>query len=471
MEPRTVQKIQVTQLTLAEASELVRSRHVSPVELTQACLRRIDELNPALNAFITLTAEEALQEARAAEAEISRGNFRGPLHGIPVSLKDLIDTAGVRTTAGSELFKDRVPADDAVVVQRLRQAGAVSVGKTNLHEFAYGGSSLVSYFGTVRNPWNQQRIAGGSSGGAAAAVAAGLCFAALGTDTAGSIRLPSALCGVVGVKPSYGLVSTRGVIPLSWSYDHVGPITRTVRDAALVLQAIAAYDPQDPGSIPYPREDYPAALQQTTTALRVGVPASFFCDELDAEVAAAFEAALAILDQLTAGRRRVEIPVDPDYTVHICEAFTFHAKFVAESPNLYQPETLRRIRSGEKVTTTDYIQKRRELDRYRHRAPEVFRNVDVIVTPTTPKLAPSIADLEKDPKELRRKETVLLRNTRPFSILGAPAISVPCGFSLDGLPIGLQIAGRPGEDATVLALAAAYEEAANVQPQHPRFGA
>jgi aspartyl-tRNA(Asn)/glutamyl-tRNA(Gln) amidotransferase subunit A len=450
---------QDAQRTLAEVSELVRKRKVSPVELTQDCLRRIEELNPAINAFITVTAEQALQEARQAEAEISRGNWRGPLHGIPFSVKDLIDTAGVRTTAGSELFKDRVPAEDATVVQRLRQAGAVLLGKTNLHEFAYGGSSMVSYFGAVRNPWDQRRIAGGSSGGAAAAVASGVGFAALGTDTAGSIRLPSALCGAVGFKPSYGLVSTRGVIPLSWSYDHVGPITRTVHDAALVLQAIAGYDAQDPASVPYRQQDYATAMQRETAGLRVGVPAAFFCDDLDREIAAAFEAALSTLDRLTAGHRKVEVPADPDYTVHICEAFTFHAKFVAESPNLYQPETLRRIRSGEKVTVADYIQKRRELDGFRHGAAEVFRDVDVIVTPATPRLAPVIAELEKEPKELRRNETVLLRNTRPFSILGAPAISAPCGFSSSGLPIGLQIAGRPGEDATVMALAAAYERA------------
>lgn len=451
------------QPSLAEVAELVRTRQVSPVELTQDCLRRIEELNPALNAFITVIAEMALLQAREAEAEISRGTWRGPLHGIPLSLKDLIDTAGVRTTAGSELFQHRVPSQDAAVAQRLRQAGAVLLGKTNLHEFAYGGSSLVSYFGTVRNPWDQQRIAGGSSGGAAAAVAAGLGYAALGTDTAGSIRLPSALCGVVGFKPTYGLVSTRGVIPLSWSYDHVGPITRTVRDSALLLQAIAGYDAQDPASVPYPQQDYAAGLQPHAS-LRVGVPAAFFCEDLDPEIAPAFESALSVLDQLTAGHRNVEVPVDPDYTVHICEAFSFHAKFVAESPHLYQEETLRRIRGGEKVTTSEYIQKRRELERQRHRAGEVFRDVDVIATPAVPRLAPLIADLEKDPKELRVKEIVLLRNTRPFSILGAPAISVPCAFSRDGLPIGLQIAGRPGDDATVLALAAAYEQAAQVQP-------
>ncbi len=445
------------QLTLAEISRLVHDRTISPVELMTECLRRIEEQDRRINAFITVTAEQAFQQAHEAEEEIRRGNWRGPLHGIPVSLKDLIDTAGVRTTAGSALFKDRIPNDDAVVVGRLRDAGVVLLGKTNLHEFAYGGSSLVSYFGAVHNPCDLGRIAGGSSGGAAAAVAAGLCYAALGTDTAGSVRMPAALCGVVGFKPSYGLVSTRGVIPLAWSYDHIGTITRSVHDAALVLQTIAGYDEHDPGSLHYNEENYTAALGRDVSRLRVGMPRQVFWDDLQPDIAAAIERGLSMLDRVTAGHRAVEIPVDPDYAVHTCEAFAYHAKFVAENPNLYQPDTLRRVRSGEKVNAVEYIQKRRELERMRREAEKVFGEVDVLITPTTPIIAPAISELEKDPKELRRAETVLLRNTRPFNVLGGPAISVPCGISREGLPIGLQIAGRPGEDATVLAVAARYQ--------------
>jgi aspartyl-tRNA(Asn)/glutamyl-tRNA(Gln) amidotransferase subunit A len=452
---------ELTSFPLFEISALVRSRQVSPVELTQACLARIEQLNPRLNAFITVTADLARQQARVAEAEIQHGKWLGPLHGIPISLKDLIDTAGVRTTAASELFRDRVPEADAEVVRRLDAAGAVLLGKTNLHEFAYGGSCLVSYFGTVHNPWDLDRVAGGSSGGAAAAVAAGLCFAAIGTDTAGSVRMPAGCCGIVGMKPTYGLVSTRGVIPLSWSYDTVGPITRKVRDAALVLQAIAGYDEQDLASAPLPAEDYPAALEHTTSMLRVGVAREHFFADLDVEVASAVEHALATIGQLTSVTREITVPVDPDYTVHTCEAFAYHAKFAAETPNLYQPDTLRRVRSGEKASAADYIQKRRELQRLRRAVPDLFREVDVIVTPTAPILPPVIAELEKDPRELRRKEMTLLRNTRPFNLLGVPAISVPCGYSSAGLPIGLQISGRPGEDATVLALAHAYERATN----------
>ncbi len=259
-------------LTLSEASQLVHSKEISPVELTKACLGRIEQFNPKLNAFITVTADFALAEARAAEAEIQQGRWKGPLHGIPIALKDLVDTAGVRTTAASGVFKDRVPTQDAEVVRRLRAAGAVLLGKLNMHEFAYGGSSAISYFGPVRNPWNVAYSPGGSSGGSAAAVAAQLCYAAIGSDTGGSVREPAGYCGIVGLKPTYGRVSTSGVIPLSWSLDHIGPMTRTVMDTALMLQVIAGYDPQDPGSIDLPIPDYVATIAASTSSLRLGIP-------------------------------------------------------------------------------------------------------------------------------------------------------------------------------------------------------
>src|SRR5271163_1040233 len=262
--------------TIAELAPRLRKKEVSPLEITRACLDRIEKLNPALNAFITANAESAVEEARAAESDISRGEWRGPLHGIPVALKDLIDTAGARTTAASGLYQHRIPEEDAEVVRRLRRAGAVILGKNNLHEFAYGGSSLVSFFGNVHNPWNTEHIAGGSSGGSAAAVAAGLCYAAIGTDTAGSIREPAALCGCVGMKPTYGRVSARGVIPLSWSLDHVGPLTATAGDAAVVLQAVAGYDPLDFCSADVPVSDYVSGLSEETKNLRVGVPRAHF---------------------------------------------------------------------------------------------------------------------------------------------------------------------------------------------------
>jgi len=258
--------------TISELAPRLRRKEVSPVELTRDCLSRIEKLNPTLNAFISVMAESALAEARAAEIEIARGDWRGPLHGIPIALKDLMDTAGTRTTAASALYQDRVPTEDAEVVRRLRQAGAVILGKNNLHEFAYGGSSLVSFFGDVHNPWNVEHISGGSSGGSAAAVAAGLCYAAIGTDTAGSIRERAALCGCVGIKPTHGRVSARGVIPLSWSLDHLGPLAATVGDAAVVLQAISGYDPLDVGSADVPVSDYISGLGDGAKSLRVRVP-------------------------------------------------------------------------------------------------------------------------------------------------------------------------------------------------------
>ena len=445
--------------SITELAPRLRRKEVSPVEITRACLDRIERLNPALNAFITVTAESALAEARAGEIEISRGQWRGPLHGVPVALKDLIDTAGTRTTAASGLFEHRIPAEDAEVVKRLRRAGAVILGKNNLHEFAYGGSSLVSLFGDVHNPWKVEHIAGGSSGGSAAAVAAGLCYAAIGTDTAGSIREPAALCGCVGIKPTYGRVSARGVIPLSWSLDHVGPLAATVSDVALVLQAIAGYDALDVCSADVPVADYVSGLGGSTMGLRVGVPRAYFFDDLHDEVRAAVEQALAAIATLVADVRDVEIDVSSDRTVQAAESYAYHAENVANTPELYQPETLRRIRSGENISAAEYIQRRRALDRERRRAHEFFAEVDLLVTPTMPMPAPAIADLKKDPAALRPAELILLRNTRPFNVWGLPAISVPCGFTKSGLPIGLQIAGPHWREDLVLRLGRAYENA------------
>jgi len=445
--------------TISELSQRLRRRKVSPVEITQDCLGRIERLNPALNAFITVMGESALAEARRAESEILRGEWRGPLHGVPVALKDLIDTAGVRTTAASALYKDRVPDRDAEVVRRLRQAGAVVVGKNNLHEFAYGGSSLVSHFADVHNPWNLGRIAGGSSGGSAAAVVAGLAYAAIGTDTAGSIREPAALCGCVGLKPTYGRVSSRGVIPLSPSLDHVGPLAATVSDAAIVLQAIAGYDAADITTADVPVADYVSALREGAKSLRVGVPRAYFFDDLDSEVASAMEHALRGIATLVAEIKDVQLDVPIDRTLQAAESYAYHAENVTKTPELYQPETVRRIRSGEKTSAAEYIQRRRELDEARRSIGQVFTDVDVLVTPTMPIPAPAIAELKSDPEALRPVELRLLRNTRPFNVWGLPAISVPCGFTRSGLPISLQIAGPHWREDLVLQLAHAYEQA------------
>jgi len=445
--------------TINDLARRLRGKEISPVEITQECLLRIEQLNPTLNAFITVMAESALAEARRAEAEILRGEWRGPLHGVPVALKDLIDVAGVRTTAASALLKENVSRHDAEVVRRLRQSGAVIIGKNNLHEFAYGGSSLVSHFGDVHNPWDVGRMAGGSSGGSAAAVAAGLAYAAIGTDTAGSIREPAALCGCVGLKPTYGRVSSRGVIPLSRSLDHVGPLARTVMDASIVLQAIAGYDADDVGSLNVPVADYLSGLREGAKKLRVGVAREYFFDDLDPEVASAIDGALREISSLGAEIKEVQLDVPVDRTLQAAEAYAYHAENLAKLPELYQAETLRRIRGGEAVTAAQYIERRRELEDARRGIEKVFADVDVLVTPTTPMPAPSIADLKADPEALRPAELRLLRNTRPFNVWGLPAISVPCGFTQGGLPIGLQIAGPHWREDLVLQLAHAYEQA------------
>jgi aspartyl-tRNA(Asn)/glutamyl-tRNA(Gln) amidotransferase subunit A len=456
--------------SLIEAARFVREKKVSPVELTRGCLERIERLNPRLNAFITVMAEPALQQAREAEAEIQRGRWRGPLHGVPVALKDLFDTAGVRTTAASALFKDRVPAEDGEIVRRLREAGAVLLGKLNMHEFAYGGSTVVSYFGPVRNPWSVEHMAGGSSSGSAAAMAAGLCYGSVGSDTGGSIRQPSSYCGTVGLKPTYGRVSTRGVIPLSWLYDHVGPMTRTVADAAAMLQALAGYDPEDSNSVDAPVPDYTAALRQSG-ALRLGVPRAYFYEGLHPEVESAMNTALTALEKIAAGVREIEMPASNDTTILRAEAYTYHFDNIKKSPELYQAETLKRIRSAEDVTTPTYVQARRGVDRFRRAAGKVFENVDLLVTPTTPVPPFTISELLADMDNLRAKEVLSLRNTRPFNILGLPAISVPCGFTRAGLPIGLQITGAPWAEASVLRLAYAYEQQTEWHTRKPKLTA
>jgi aspartyl-tRNA(Asn)/glutamyl-tRNA(Gln) amidotransferase subunit A len=455
-----------TWFSLTEASRLIRDKKVSSVELTQSCLKRIERLNPRLNAFITVTAESALAQAREAEAEIQRGHWRGPLHGVPIALKDLFDTAGVKTTAASGLFKDRVPAQDAEIVRRLKDAGAVLLGKLNMHEFAYGGSTVISYYGPVHNPWSSDHEAGGSSSGSAVAMAAGLCYGSVGSDTGGSIRQPSAYCGTVGLKPTYGRVSTRGVIPLSWLYDHVGPMTRSVADAAAMLQVLAGYDPEDANSADQPVPDYTAALRQSA-ALRVGVPRAYFYEGLHPEIESAMNAALAVIGKLPASVRDIEIPASNDTTILRAEAYAYHAEYAKKSPELYQPETLKRIRAGEDVTVATYIQARRQVEQYRHNIRKLFGTVDLLVTPTTPVPPFTIAELLADMDNLRTKEILTLRNTRPFNILGLPTISVPCGFTKAGLPIGLQISGAPWAEVSVLRLAQAYEQQTDWHKRRP----
>ena len=457
-----------TKLSLSEAAELVRAKKISPVELTQECLKRIERLNPKLNAFITVTAESALAQAREAEAEIQKGQWKGGLHGIPLALKDLVDTAGVRTTAASAVFKERVPTEDAEITRRLKAAGTVLLGKLNMHEFAFGGSSVISAFGPVRNPWDAEYSPGGSSGGSAAAVAAGMCFGAIGSDTGGSIREPAGYCGIVGLKPTYGRVSTRGVIPLSWSQDHMGPMTRTVRDAALMLQALAGYDAEDVTSANASVPDYSAALEHKTS-FHLGIPRAYFYEELHPEIQEATAAALGVLKKLTASQQEVEIPTGGEFvgTVLLAEAYAYHEKNVAAHPELYQPATLARIRAGAEISTSAYIAARRQLELARRATPKIFEGVDILVTPTSPAPPSKISELLGEPDKLRARELLMLRNTRPFNVLGLPTISIPCGFTKSGLPIGMQLTGPMGGEAAVLSLAQAYEQATEWHKREP----
>lgn len=453
-------------LSISEAAELLRQKQISPVELATACLDRIESLIPVLNAFITVTSQSAMAQARVAEGEIQRGEWRGPLHGIPIGLKDLVDTAGVRTTCGSALFADRIPTEDAEVVQRLTHAGAVLLGKQNLQEFAYGGTSVSSHYGAVHNPWNPKHIAGGSSGGSAAAVAASMCFGSIGSDTGGSIREPAAFCGIVGLKPTYGRVSTRGVFPLSWSLDHVGPICRNVRDAAIMLEAIAGYDARDVTSVDWPTEDYAqcANVLSTKTDLRIGVVREPFFADLNHEIELSINEAIEVIRNLSSQVLEVDLPSVPT-AVQAPEVYAVHKNYYANSPELYLPWMRERLAQATTADTVAYVADRYALERVRRTVNDVFAEVDLLVTPTTP--VPPITIEEASKMSPKPAGEVWLRNTRPFNAYGLPTISIPCGFTRAGLPIGLQIAGPRFGEGRVLAFAHAFEQATDWHKRAP----
>jgi aspartyl-tRNA(Asn)/glutamyl-tRNA(Gln) amidotransferase subunit A len=440
-------------MTVSQAAGVIRTRAVTSVDLTRACLARVEKLQPLLNAYITVTGDQALAEARILDAELRRGKWRGPFHGIPIALKDNIDTAGVRTTGASQLFKDRVPTEDAEVVRRLKNAGAILLGKLNLHEFAYGGTSAVTYFGPVHNPWDPTLTPGGSSGGPGAAVAADLCFASMGTDTAGSVRIPASYCGIVGLKPTYGRVSIRGIIPLSWSLDHAGPMCKTVEDTAILLNIVAGYDPEDTTSVDVPVPDYVRALSRPTSKLRLGIPRRPFFDDLNPDVGKAIEAALAVLQKL---------PVAGGGPIMSTEAYTYHQQWITKTPELYDPPIRTALLRGANIKAETYAAALRGLAQSRRDIRKVFSNVDLLVLPTM-----------ADPPfkiEFGLTHNVSARNTAPFDAYGIPTISIPCGFTSAGLPIGLQIAGAHWAEPTVLALAHAYEQSTGWHTRRPKLG-
>ncbi|HWU89639.1 MAG TPA: amidase [Kofleriaceae bacterium] len=458
---------ELARMTLRQASEALRSRRVSSLELTEACLARIDAHQASLNAFITVTADRARARARAMDDELRAGTSRGPLHGVPISLKDNIDTAGVRTTGASALFADRVPSEDAEVVKKLLAAGVVVLGKTNLDEFAAGGSTTTTYYGPAHNPWRLDRSTGGSSGGSAAAVAAQLCYGSIGTDTGGSVRIPSSCCGIVGLKPTYGRVSNRGVIPFIPTRDHVGPLGRTVEDVALLLQAIAGYDAADVTSEDAPVPDFIAGMQAPVGGFRLGIVRTHFFDKLDPEVAAAVEAAIGVLRRLAPNVREVELPAQNAIpNLGMAETYAYHAPWFTRTPSLYQTTMRRRLEAAAKISAADYHHDLQETARLRRAIREVFHDVDLLITPTLKIPARTIADAiarAESEKPLPPEPG----NTAPFNVFGLPTITVPCGFTKLGLPIGLQISGPHFQEGRVLALARAYAQATPWHDRHP----
>ena len=468
----------MTDLTFATATELSRlitGKEVSPVEVVRAHLQRITALDGSLRSFITVTADGALAAAAEAEKALVAGRPVGPLHGVPLGLKDLYDTAGVRTTGGSKILAERVPTADATVVRKLREAGMIVLGKLNMVEFAYGPEGLNKHYGHVRNPWDAatHRMAGGSSSGSGASVAAGLATVALGSDTGGSIRIPCSLCGLTGIKPTYGRVSRAGVLPLSWSMDHVGPMTRTAADCALVLRAMAGYDPADPTTSVLPVPDYMGALTGDVRGLRVGLLRAFFLESATPEVRTAVEAAARALEKAGAVVDEVTLPSvryagAGALAVVGTEALAYHAAWLRTRLADYDPEVGTRLMLGAFVTGVHYVRGQQARALIRREVDEALARHDVLLAPATPVTAPAITErqttLGDGPSDVR---SALIRLTRPFNFSGHPACSVPCGFASGGLPIGMQIVGRPFDEATVLRVADAYQRVSDWHTRRP----
>ena len=452
--------------TIRELGARYRRRELSPVEVTHALLAQIERLDPVLHAFVTLTADRALADARAAEEALGRGDGRALL-GIPVAHKDIYLTRGIRTTGGSALLADWIPEDDATCVQRWREAGTVLLGKLITHEFAFGIQFPGHRFPPARNPWNLDHIPGGSSSGSGAALAAGLVSGATGSDTGGSIRGPAAFCGIVGLKPTYGRVSRAGVLTLSWTLDHTGPMARTVEDCAYLLQAMAGHDPADPASSRAPVDDYLAPLARDIRGVRVGVPRAYFFEGIDPEVERAFEEALETLRRLGAEVRDVQIPslhaTHSFLLILMAEAFAYHERDIRQHPELYGDVLRERILTGALVTAAEYTQAQRIRAQICRETADVLREVDVLMTPTTLKPATPFT-LAQDPEFGFPKS-----NMPPFNLTGLPTLALPCGFSSSGLPLSLQVSGRAFDEGTVLRVGHAYEQATTWHTRRPQL--
>jgi aspartyl-tRNA(Asn)/glutamyl-tRNA(Gln) amidotransferase subunit A len=448
-------------LSIGELAAAFRRREVSSIEITDALLGRIETIDGRLHSFITVTADLARHQARQADAELRSGVDRGPLHGVPIALKDLYMTKGIRTTCHSAVLENWVPDVDATAVTKLRDGGAILLGKLGMHEFAFGGPSIDAPFPAVLNPWNTDHIPGGSSSGSGAALAAGFCYGALGSDTGGSIRTPSSHCGVVGIKPTYGRVSRYGVVPLSWSLDHAGPMARTAEDCAILLQAIAGFDPNDPASVNTAVPDFHADLKQGIQGLRIGVPRAGWFDEnlgVDRQTEVVFDQALDVLKSLGAAVSDVDgnpfsLARKANQTILVCEAYAYHEKTFQETPMKFGTSVRRRMLEGAFLCAADYIAAQRARSVLNERIRANFSQVDVFAVPSAPRPPEAFAAMDPNEQNLRPSFT------NPFNLTGLPAISVPCGFTEGNLPAGLQIIAPAFDEATCFRVAYAYEQA------------
>ncbi|MDP6493955.1 MAG: amidase [Dehalococcoidia bacterium] len=463
----------LTQLTVSQLGQHIQRRDISPVEVAEAYICRIDALEPQLNAFITRLDEHALREAREAQKEILGGNYRGPFHGIPVGLKDLFWTKDIRTTSGSLIDSEFVPTADSAVASQMKVAGAYCIGKLHMTEFAFDGTSLNRYYGPARNPWDLARMAGGSSSGPGAAVASGQVPIAMGTDTGGSVRVPAALCGITGLKPTFGLISRYGVTPLSWSMDHVGPMTRTVRDAALALNMLAGYDSRDPDSVQIAPQDYLEELGRDIRRIRIGIPQDFIWEVVAPEVEEAFRGATVQLESLGSLIRETSFPDmglinAAGSVVQTSEAATIHRSRVLALGQHFDPAIRRRIESGLFIPAEAYLHAQQVRAKLKEGLLKAMEDADLLATPTTAIAAPEIgqerATMQGQDVPIRE---ALLRITRVFSTVGLPAISVPCGFTKGGLPVGLQLVGKPFSESLLLRAAHAYQESTDWHLRRP----
>jgi len=451
-------------LTITEALALLSRREISALDLTEACYRQIERLDPKLNAFITVANVIARSEATKQSPNLQKDL---PLFGIPIALKDLYETVGLRTTAGSKFFADNIPSEDAFVVQKLKAAGAALLGKTNMHEIALGVTGVNPHYGVCHNPWDMTRITGGSSSGSAAALASGMCLGALGTDTGGSIRIPASLCGVVGLKPTYGRVSLRGIIPLSWNLDHAGPMARSVRDAARLLQVIAGYDPLDPASVDVPVDDYLAHLEEGVSGWRMLMAGGEYFEETDAEVGEVIRSAARLFASLGARVETADLSWAREAALANgvmvqADAAAFHRERLSQHPDWFGADVRQRLQNGAACTATEYALARRTQSEMRRKFENLLLDYHLLLTPTTPIPAPLIEGA--DAIEQARR---LTRFTAPFNLTGLPALSLPCGFTSNGLPIGLQIVSGPWMEAKVLRAGHAFEQAAGWHLHRP----